>query len=418
MARHTRRWRPRDGVNLAGYFLAESGVGEHARTMLAVLDEARIPVAPVLFRETRSRQAATLPHVEWMEPIFPVSLVCVNADQTPFFFERHPEVRENRHTIGYWHWEVEEFPDAMAASADLVDEVWTASAHSAAAISRKIDRPVHVVPPAVDPPAPTPPPAGLLPPGDGLLYLCCFDFDSVVARKNPQGAIDAFRRAFPAPRDGHRLLVKSVNGDLHPEARAELERAADRRPDIRFVDGFLTRPEQAGLIAACDVFLSLHRAEGFGLMLAEAMAAGKLVIATDYSGSREFMDESTGLLVPWTHSEIPAGCGPYSGQWAEPDLDVATESILRLTRDARAKRRLSRRARKTIRSGHSVRARRSLVRKRLERSSGELELGSHPPSTWGGPGPISSARETSPIDNLRSQARTRKRQRSGSRGSS
>lgn len=313
------------GVNLWGYLRTESGVGEHARTLLAALDEARVPVVPIDFPDSRSRRDHPLPIGTREEPCFDVHLICVNADQTPHFVGKVGADRLAGHRIGYWHWEVEEFPDGMAQSAELVDEIWTASRHSAEAIRRKVQKPVHVVPPAVDPPAPAPLPADLIPAGAGPLFLTCFDFDSVIERKNPEGAMAAFRLAFP--RGGARLLVKSVNGHLHPERLAALIAAAADRPDIHVVDRYLERAEQAALIAACDVFVSLHRAEGFGLMLAEAMWFGKPVIATGYSGNLEFMDESNSILVPWRPAPIPAGAGPYTGTWAEPDLEAAAAAM-------------------------------------------------------------------------------------------
>lgn len=360
-----RRFRPEEGINLAGYFLAESGVGEHVRTMLATLDEAGVPVAPFRFGETRSRQLAELPELDWLEPAFPVSLVCVNADQTPHFFERHPELRAGRHTIGYWHWEVEEFPDAMAASARFVDEIWTASEHSRTAIARKVDRPVFALPPAVLPPPQEDLPADLLPPGEGPFVLTCFDFDSVVERKNPAGSIEAFRRAFPAPGSGPCLLIKSVNGDLHPDALDALRARCADRPDIRIVDRYLRRGEQARLIASCDVFLSVHRAEGFGLMLAEALAAARPVIATDYSGSREFLDATCGFPIPWREAPIPEGAGPYRGAWADPDLDATAERLRSVVADPEGSARIARAGQRRVLECWTPAGRAPAVRERL-----------------------------------------------------
>ncbi len=248
----------------------------------------------------------------------------------------------------------------MAKSAELVDEIWTASRHSAEAIRRKVAKPVHVVPPAVDPPAPAPLPAGpAAAGGEGPLFLTCFDFDSVIERKNPEGAMAAFRLAFPA--GGARLLVKSVNGHLHPERLAALAAAAADRPDIHVVDRYLERAEQAALIAACDVFVSLHRAEGFGLMLAEAMWFGRPVVATGYSGNLEFMDEETARLIPWRPAEISTGAGPYSGSWAEPDLEAAAGALRDLADPRGPAHGLGDRAARQVSAEHSVAARGRLL---------------------------------------------------------
>ena len=109
---------PVPGVNLWGYLRTESGVGEHARTLLAALDEARVPVAPIDFPDSRSRRGHPLPLGARDEPCFDLHLICVDADQTPHFVERVGAGRLAGHRIGYWHWEVEEFPDGMARSAD------------------------------------------------------------------------------------------------------------------------------------------------------------------------------------------------------------------------------------------------------------------------------------------------------------
>lgn len=343
------------GVNLYGYLRAESGVGEHARTLLRVLDLAGIPAVPIDFPETRSRRDQPLPFGTASAGPFRVHLICVNADQTPHFFARGPAPLTG-YRIGYWHWEVEEFPDGMAESSRFLDEIWTASRHSAEAIRRKVACPVQVLPPAVAPPDPEPVPEAFRFPGPGPLILSCFDFDSVVARKNPEGSLEAFVRAFPEPGQA-RLLVKSINGHHHPTELARLQQLFSLRPDTRFVDGYLTRSQQSGLLASCDIFLSLHRAEGFGLMLAEAMYFGKPVVATGYSGNLDFQDESCALLVPWRPVPIPPGSGPYTGTWAEPDLDAAASCLRTLQESAAVVERTASGARWQIHTHHGVPAR-------------------------------------------------------------
>jgi hypothetical protein len=219
-----------------------------------------------------------------------------------------------------------------------------------------VQRPVFGIPPAVDPPTATSIPEGLLPAGNGPLALCSFDFDSVVERKNPIAAIVAFRKAVPAGA-GPRLLVKSLNGHLHPEQASAVATAADGRRDILFVDRYLDRHEQSALIAACDLFVSLHRAEGFGLMLAEAMFFSRAVVATAYSGNLDFMDASNSILVPWQYVEIPRGAGPYTGRWAEPDTDAASAAIGRLLHNPDLRAELGDRARRSIRERHGIEAR-------------------------------------------------------------
>jgi glycosyltransferase involved in cell wall biosynthesis len=280
-----------------------------------------------------------------------------------------PRFTDGRWTIGSWMWEVETFPFWMAAAADLVDEVWTSSAHSAAAISGAIDKPVHTFPlPVVPYPASALGRADFGLP-DGFLFLFCFDFYSVAERKNPFGVIDAFRRAF-APGEGPHLVIKSING---PDKLPELERLrlhAEGRPDIHIRDGYLDPADQRALVACCDAYVSLHRAEGFGYTLAEAMLAGKPVIATGYSGNLEFMNERNSLLVEYTMTEVPGGCEPYpaGARWAHPDVDRAAQHMRRLVDDAALCRALGEQGRRDISERHSPEARVPLLAARLAAS--------------------------------------------------
>ncbi len=123
-----------------------------------------------------------------------------------------------------------------------------------------------------------------------------FDYLSTLERKNPLGAIEAYRRAF-APDDGAVLVVKSVNGRHRPERHAEVTAAVEGRRDIVSIDRTISGAERDALIGACDCYLSLHRSEGHGMPLAEAMALGKPVVATAYGGNIEFMNEANSYLV-------------------------------------------------------------------------------------------------------------------------
>jgi glycosyltransferase involved in cell wall biosynthesis len=366
----------RPGVRLVGYLAAELGVGEAGRTMAATLGALGEEVELVTETGTSSRQrhvepassSATAPRAAAGPAAgLDVNLVAVNADRLPAVLDRlGGSFTRGRHTIGMWAWEVEHFPDQFAAAAALVDEVWAISRHAADAIARKVDVPVHSVPPPVVDRAPSPRSRRELGLPDGFVFLFCFDYFSVAARKNPVGLVEAFRRAF-APGEGPRLVVKSINGH---RMLADLERvhhAAVGRPDIEVVDRYLDAADQRALIASCDAYVSLHRAEGFGYTMAEAMLAGRPVIATCYSGNLEFMDEANSFLVGYEPAAIPERCDPYpaGSTWAEPDLDEAA-ALMRLVVDDPARARaVGERARDDIRRFHSPEARVPLVAARL-----------------------------------------------------
>ncbi|HEY8547205.1 MAG TPA: glycosyltransferase, partial [Acidimicrobiales bacterium] len=350
-----------EGVRVVGYLEAELGVGEAGRAMTAALHAAGEPFRVLASDNLTSNRQNARPYHEGDGPADgDVNLICVNADRFGNLLERlEPDARRGRHTVGVWGWEVEDFPPAHAAAAEHVDEVWTYSRHAAAAIRAAVDKPVHVVPLPVVERRPSGRGRAELGVPDGFVFLFCFDFFSILARKNPLGAIEAFTRAFPTPSapgsGGPQLIVKSINGDRQ---LAELERLRMRvidRPDVHVRDGYLDPGDHLALVAACDAYVSLHRAEGFGYTMAEAMLLGKPVIATGYSGNLEFMDERNSFLVE--HSMVPIGEGaePYPAwsRWAEPDVDHAASLMRRVVEDPAGAREVAERGRHDVRTWHS-----------------------------------------------------------------
>jgi glycosyltransferase involved in cell wall biosynthesis len=330
-------------VNVAGYFRAELGVGEIARRIVAALRGAGVRCSTVVYDRTLSRQAHAFAG-DAAAP-FDVNLICVNADQLPLFAnDVGRRFFANRYSIGVWFWEVASFPRRFQGAFDLVDEVWAASEYVRQALAPETDKPTRVVPIPIEPPAADTASPITLP--AGFVFLFSFDFQSVFERKNPLAAIRAFERAFDA-RDDAALLVKTINGAHHPEAFERLQAAASHA-GVHVVDGYLPAHERDALTAACDAYVSLHRSEGFGLTIAEAMAAGKPAIATGYSGNLEFMTPENSYLVPYELTPVPPGSGPYPEgvPWAEPDVQRAAELMRRVfeEREAAAERGRSGRA--------------------------------------------------------------------------
>ncbi|MET3527122.1 glycosyltransferase [Phenylobacterium koreense] len=237
---------------------------------------------------------------------------------------------------GYWAWELPKAPKSWLKDVAMLDEVWAPSDYTAgsflgaAAPVRTVPHPLFMEDYRDVRPAER---------EAGFLAVTLFDFKSSAARKNPDGMIAAFAKAFPGDPSA-RLVIKTQNAQAFPAVFERLRAAA---PDnVEILDASWPYEQVKSLIASADVLLSLHRAEGFGLTMAEAMALGTPVIGTGWSGNIDFMDETCALLVPSAPIPVEDQQGIYKGQnWAEPDIDAAAAALRRLRADPDLAARLS-----------------------------------------------------------------------------
>jgi glycosyltransferase involved in cell wall biosynthesis len=338
------------GVTVIGYVRAESGVGESARSTLRALACTDVPRAVHDFRDGNvSRMGEQVDDALPVSVRHAVSLFHINADQMPHARAALGDTWFGTpHRIGFWAWELEQFPAEWHGAFDLVDEVWVPSAFCQRAVAEHAPVPVLCMPHSVVIPEQLRPDRarfGLQ--ADSVVFLAMADVMSSPERKNPFGAIEAFERAFAGGHEPVELVVKVSNGERDQQAMARLRALAARDARIHLVADYLDRPTLNCLIDSADCFVSLHRAEGFGLVNAEAMARGKVVIATGWSGNMDFMSPENSLPVDYVLQPIASDIGPYrAGQrWAEPDLDDAAQKMQRVAADQRLRERLGQRAR-------------------------------------------------------------------------
>ncbi len=356
----------RSGVNLSGYLTAALGIGESARLALRALDAAGIEVATKTFAATSSR--LMIPHEErgtWGDHA--TNLVFVNADQFPLWTRTvGAGMGDGRYTIGVWFWELEHLPEYFRPSLELVDEVWVGSEFIRRALAKISDKPVYVMPMAVEPATPGRFDRRRYGLPDRPMFLFMFDHFSTIERKNPAGVIDAFCRAF-ADDEGPILVIKTINGDVMRADRERLRFAARGRSDIFLLEDYLSADDNLALLADATCYVSLHRSEGFGLTLAESMALGVPVIATAYSGNVDFMTRENSLPVPYTMVPVPDGCGPYpsGGQWAEPDVHAAARAMRRVIAEPEWAARLGQAGRRSVRGQLSVERATVFMRERI-----------------------------------------------------
>jgi glycosyltransferase involved in cell wall biosynthesis len=365
----------RVGLNLVGYFRADLGIGESVRCAARAADAAGLPLACVDLKlpcknpqtddSFVSRLQAENPH--------PVNVFHLDAPGSRDIDHHHGAAfRRGRYNIGYWAWELPEFPDTWVPLAGYFDEIWAPSHFAAGAIAEKLPVPVLAMPHAI---------AFTRPAGDfrakfGLpagpyLFLFLYDLNSYSERKNPAAVLEAYRRSGLAGQ-GAGLVIKVHNVAGNEADFERLRTAAAALPGTILLTQTLTRREIYELEAACDCFVSLHRAEGFGLAVAECMYLGKPVISTDWSATAEFVHAGNGCPVRWRPVTLERSHGPYArGQtWAEPDLDHAAEWMQRLRQDRGLGQRLGAAARVTIEERFAPAVIGARYRRRLESIAG------------------------------------------------
>lgn len=334
--------RPAPGANVFGYHRSDTGLGQMTRGLVRALRVAGCETSP-----------AVLGNMRMDDDLGPDDFIrTYDVAQGTNIFVSYPhlhnvllrtipdEVTKGHRNIAYLAWEQRDGTHYWKDVYGEYDQIWALSDFTAQALSEVLERSVHSVPCVVDvdafPPASSKSLHGLR--SDAFTFLLIFDANSSTERKNPEAVVHAFRKAFRAD-DPVRLVIKPFSGGRMGN-RVRLQRfmaavRGDRMIEVRMED--LTRHDSYGLISACDCFVSLHRAEGFGYACAEAMAYGKPVIATGYSGNMQFMSETNSYPVRYEEIEASVQEGPfYRGSlWAEPDIDHAAE-LMRYVYEERA----------------------------------------------------------------------------------
>jgi len=336
------------GVNLYGFAFGELGIGEDLRMAVAACESAGIPYRVVnvdVGAGARQADRALKAQVEKADEQAPylVNIFCLPGFDTVsrIFLSWGGDYFKDHYNIGWWPWELSVWPSAWKEAFSLMDEIWAGSEFSRHMYQQSTSLPTELMPLAVS-----------VDRGHSLrrnhfqlpkhsfLFLFVFDFNSHLARKNPQAVIDAFKRAFRQNEHGAGLVLKVMNPKENNKEWLAFLAMCKQDNRIHLIHETLDRPDILGLIECCDAYVSLHRCEGFGRTLAEAMCYGKPVIATNYSGNADFM--ASELSYPVKFTLIPLKKGEYhfiedtdQAVWAEPDIGHAAQQMQKAFRSAK-----------------------------------------------------------------------------------
>ncbi|MDD6057826.1 MAG: glycosyltransferase [Clostridiales bacterium] len=325
------------GVNLIGDIRAEIGLGQSMRLLANELELSKYPFGIYDFqlgghlrREDHSwdcRMREDCP--------YRMNLFHVNPQEVGMaYLYLDKEIWRDRYNIAFWLWELEEFPEEYIETIKFFDEIWTPSEFASSSIRKVTDKPVYTIPYYVLATADEKFDRAYFElPEDKFLYLIMYDTNSTMARKNPVGALEAYKRAFPQEEKEVGLVIK-VNNATEEDLRIIREQIGEER-NVYFITRTLDKIQVNSLIKTVDVFVSLHCAEGFGLVMAEAMLLGTVCVATDWSSNTEFMNREVACMVSYHKAEIESTAGNYKKgcMWAKADVEEAAGYLRKLYED-------------------------------------------------------------------------------------
>ena len=335
----------KQGVNVIGNIKGDNGLGQSARIMCRLLDENNeahvirdffVPPGGSRTNETYDDRLTT-------ELPYDINVIHVNASEFMVaYLSLGKEVWDYRYNIGYWAWELETFPEEWLPAFKLVDEVWTPSDFVTNTLKKYTDKPVITVPHCIAPVTDEKYDRKHFNlPEDKFLFLVMFNSGSVMERKNPLAAIKAFKEGFCKDEKTKKkykdvgLVIKISEAELSTDDEKIINSVVDKDDNIYYMCGHLNKTEVNSLIADVDVYVSLHRSEGFGLVMAEAMYVGTPVIATNWSGNTEFMNSDTACMVGYDMKELDKDYEPFKkgNLWADAHVDEAAQFMKKLYED-------------------------------------------------------------------------------------
>lgn len=366
-----------EGVNLIGNIKAETGLGQSCRLVASALENTKVPMSVYQYTQLGTQRTGD---TSWDDKLrdtlsYDINLIHINPHELGItYLQMDKSVWDYRYNIAYWLWELEEFPDEWTPCFHRLDEIWAPSEFICRAIRKKTSLPVRCMPYHVE--------AVIHKeskredfhlPEDKFLFLMMYDHSSVMERKNPLGVLEAFKSAFSKENRKVGLVIKINNSTKEDEDR--IAAILDGYTNVYLIKETLDRDAVNSLTKCVDVVVSLHRAEGFGLVLAEAMLLGTPTIATNWSSNTEFMNEDVACMVDAELITLKEDMPPFKAgnRWADPDISQAAEYMMKLFEDKAFYRDIAVKAKKHAEEVLGMERASGLMKQRLKEIRKELE---------------------------------------------
>lgn len=360
------------GINIVGYTRTNIGRGQSGRGMAKAVETTGIPFAIVNIDPGSLFDNSDFSWVnkEIERPIYNTNIMVINADQLPSIYElKGPQFFKGRYNIGHWAWELPDFPNEWINSFQYLNEVWCPSNFVVDSVSQKTPIPVLRIPDTIEIDSIANVGRQFFNiPDNKYLFLSMYDIQSFQARKNPQASIDAFRKSFDKNDESVGLVIKVNNSKNNPKELELLKQSVEEYSNIYFIEETYSRDEINALLNCVDCFVSLHRSEGFGLVLAEAMYLGKSVIGTNWSGNTDFMNPGNSCAVNYELVKVGQDYGPYKAYqyWAEPDIEHASFYMKKLVNNPEWAKSIAKKGQETIKTDYSHQKVGEMIKNRLK----------------------------------------------------
>ena len=326
-----------NGINYIGVIRGEIGLSQSCRLIAKAINASNIDFSIINFNQMSAiRQSDhSWDHKIVEVPKFNVNVFHLNPPELALaYISFGNDFWESKYNIGFWLWELQDFPEDWLPSLKLVDELWTPSEFVSEAFRKITDKPVITMSYPIEvitDDSMNREYFGL--PKNKFLFLTMYDCNSTIERKNPIGAIKAFKNAFPPSDDRVGIIIK-VNNPQEKDLKL-IRSMLTEYSNVYIIAKTVSKIEVNSLIKCADVFVSLHRAEGYGLPIAEAMTLGIPSIATNWSANTDYMSEDNSCLVSYELVSIETDCSMYKkgSSWAEPNLNDASNFMTKLIND-------------------------------------------------------------------------------------